>query len=375
MTPKELKRSLSTFGQLICSNDLTTIQSSSCLSLQCCQPRFHVGPHVTPGSVPIRQSLCHRKFAKALPTVKDGCVAVRAQKLLFVVVLAVVTASLAAWLFLRRGEPVYNGKPLTAWAQQYGSNNWSGRKELAREAEFAVRQIGTSSIPILLDLMRARDSDLTKRLRKHLSRKWHDALHLNDNLGRMRRIGAHGLAALGTNASAAVPALIDLATRHPDEDGRYIAVFALRTLGPAAETAIPFYVQCLTNQDNTIRNEAAVGLVRIPERIETTLPALLQYLETIELSSGWELESGVGLIGLLGTNAKPAVPRLLSLLNHPQALSASSSPSKSPTWPRKTCSTSSSSNSPPSIARCGTYSIGCRRMASWKNSRAREGIS
>src|SRR6185436_15838719 len=167
----------------------------------------------------------------------------RAQKLLFVVVLAAVTASLAAWLFLRRVEPVYNGKPLTAWAQQYGSNNWSRRKELAREAEFAIRQIGTNSIPILLDLMRARDSDLKKRLRKHLPQKWHDALHLNDDSGRMRRIGAHGLAALGTNAPAAVPALIDLATRHPDEDGRYIAVFALRTLGPATEAAIPFYVQ------------------------------------------------------------------------------------------------------------------------------------
>ena len=198
-----------------------------------------------------------------------------------VVVLVFLVATAVAWLFLRRVEPVYNGKPLTSWAQQYGSNNWSGRKELAREAEFAVQQIGTNAIPFLLDLMQARDSNLKKRLRQHVPRKWHDPLHLNDNSGKVRRMGAHGLAALGTNAPAAVPALVELATQHPDEDGRYIAVFALRTLGPAAEDAIPFYIRCLTNKDDTICNEAAVGLALIPHRHETTFPAFLKYLESI----------------------------------------------------------------------------------------------
>lgn len=240
----------------------------------------------------------------------------RTKKHVAVVGLACFLATTVAWLCLRRVEPVYNGRPLTAWARQYGSNHWNGRKEPAREAEFAVRQIGTNAIPFLLDLMRARDSALSQRLRPHVPGKWHDSLHLNDNSGHVRRMGAHGLAALGTNAPAAVPALIELATQHPDEDGRYIAVFALRTLGSAAEAAIPFYIQCLTNKDNTIRNEAAVGLALIPHRRETTLPTLLQYLESIETSSGWELDHAIRLLGYsFGTNAKPAVPRLLSLLN------------------------------------------------------------
>jgi HEAT repeat protein len=239
----------------------------------------------------------------------------RTKRFAAVVVLAFLVAAAVVWRFLRRVEPIYNGKSLTFWAQQYGSNNWSGRKELAREAEFAVRQIGTNAILFLLDLMQARDSDLKKRLRQHVPRKWHDSLHLNDNSDKVRRIGAHGLAALGTNAPAAVFPLIELARQHPNEDGRYIAVFALRTLGPAAEPAIPFYLQCLTNKDNTIRNEAAVGLARIPHRRETTLPAILKYLESIENSDGWELYSAIELLGRFGTNAKPAVPRLLSLLN------------------------------------------------------------
>jgi hypothetical protein len=89
-------------------------------------------------------------------------------------VLTLLVATAVAWPFLRRVEPLYNGKPLTFWAQQYCSNNWSGRKELAREAAFAVLQIGPNAIPFLLDLMRARDSDLKKRLRQHVPRKWHE---------------------------------------------------------------------------------------------------------------------------------------------------------------------------------------------------------
>ena len=240
----------------------------------------------------------------------------RRKRFVALVVLALLAATSVAWVFSRRVEPVYDGRPLTFWAQQYGSNNWrSGGKNLARGAEFAIQQIGTNAIPFLLDLMQAQDSDLKKRLRQHLPRTWHDQLHLKDKSGDLRRVGAHGLAALGTNAPAAVPALIKLAKQNPDVDGRYIAVFALRALGATAEAAIPFYIECLTNKDATIRNEAAVGLALIPHRRETALPALLTYLESINTSNGWELYSAIELLGRFGANAKPAVPRLLSLLN------------------------------------------------------------
>lgn len=134
-------------------------------------------------------------------------------------------------------EPTYQGKPLSGWAQQYGSNHWSGANRAAdKEAEFAIQQIGTNSIPFLLDLIRARESALKKKLRTVVPQTWHDKLRLRDNSGKVRRVGAHGLAALGTNAAAAVPALIELATNHPDDDGRYIAVFAIRTLGSRCRT-------------------------------------------------------------------------------------------------------------------------------------------
>jgi HEAT repeat protein len=216
-------------------------------------------------------------------------------------------------------QPVHNGKPLIAWAQQYGSNNWTANRAAAEEAQVAIRQIGTNSIPFLLRLMESRESSLKKRFRQVLPRKWHATLRLEDQSGDVRRIGAHGLAALGTNAPGAVPPLIELAKNHPDEDGRYLAVFALRTLGPAAEPAVPFYIQCLTNKDGTIRNEAAVGLVLIPRHWNTTFPPLLEYLESIKESRGWELPHAIQLMGQMGTNARPAVPVLTSLLSHSQA--------------------------------------------------------
>jgi len=244
----------------------------------------------------------------------------RARRLVLTIGVSALIILLAALAFFPQREPVYRGKPLTAWAQQYGSNHWSGGRVLADEAEVAIRQIDTNkSIPFLVNLMRATDTPLKKKLRRFLPGKWHAQLHLIDDSGNVTRIGAHGIAALGTNASAAVLPLIDLAKTHPEPDGRYISVFALRCIGPAAEPAIPFYIQSLTNNECTIRNDAAVGLVLIPAQWHTTAPHLFRYLEQLKISSdphrNWETMHAIQLLGQMGTNAQPAVPILLSLVN------------------------------------------------------------
>src|SRR6266850_1169351 len=89
------------------------------------------------------------------------------------------------------------------WLEYWGEAN----RAADQEAEFAIRQIGTNSIPLLLDLIRTQDPVFKKKLRSVVPQRWHDKLRLRDNSGTIRRVGAHGLAALGTNAAAAVPAL------------------------------------------------------------------------------------------------------------------------------------------------------------------------
>ena len=225
---------------------------------------------------------------------------------------------LLGWKFLYPSEPAYNGKTLTEWAQHYGSNNWrGGGGPAAREAEAAIRRIGTNSIPFLLDLIRVRDSAWKKKLREVAPRTWHARLHINDTSGSIRRIGAHGLAALGTNAPGAVPALIEIVMHHADEDGRYIAAFALRTLGSAAEPAIPFFIQCLTNKVNTIRDEAAIGLSGMHHQPEIVVPPLVRYLKFANSSgSTFECTDAIAALGKFGTNAKAAVPIMIDLLGH-----------------------------------------------------------
>lgn len=235
----------------------------------------------------------------------------------FVCVFVGITAVLA-WRSLFPPEPVYNGRTLGAWAQQYGSNYWrGGGRPAALEAQAAIRQIGTNGIPFLLDLLRVRDPEIKQKLRSVVAPSWSRRLGLDDRSGEVRRVGAHGLAALGTNAPSAVPALMEIADHHPDEDGRYTAGFALRMLNSAAEPAIPFFIQRLTNSVRIIRDDAAIGLAQIGRQPEVVVPALVRYLESVKGSTGWEVTDAIGALAHFGTNAQAATPVLLSLLNHP----------------------------------------------------------
>jgi hypothetical protein len=222
---------------------------------------------------------------------------------------------LGLWILLQR-EPSYNGKRLSDWAQQFGANNWSTNRAAAEEAKIAIQRIGTNGIPFFLDCMRKRDSILKAKLRKTFPRKWHDKLHLEEHSGDIRRVGSHGIAALGTNAALALPSLLQCATNHPDEDGRYIAVFAIRTLGPAAEPAVPFLIQCLTNSVNIIRDDAALALGYSRLSHEITIPALVRYVHFAKKSSSsFELRDAVESLARFSPNV--VFPFLLPMLDDP----------------------------------------------------------
>jgi HEAT repeat protein len=236
----------------------------------------------------------------------------------FVVMASIFVVLLATALFLYRPEPGLNGKTLTDWSQQYGSNRWSGRRELTREAQTAIRQIGPRAVPFLLDKMQARDTRFKKKMRETLPATWHANLGLKDTSSAIRRAGAHGLAALGTNAPPdVVPDLVEIATTHPEEDGRYIAVFALRNLGRVSEPAIPFLIGCLTNSTDIIREEAAVGLGVIGRQPEIVVAALMRYIESARTSpSSFEARGAISALRNFGTNARPATPLVRSFFQH-----------------------------------------------------------
>lgn len=238
------------------------------------------------------------------------------RKIILGIAAMIVGFGLVLWTMSPNAEPSYQGKSLKGWAQQYGTNHWSGiDREASWQAEAAIQAIGTNAIPFLLERMRARDSFVKQRLCRLLPPKWHGPLHLKDNSSGTRHVGAYGLAALGTNAPSAVPTLIDIASHHPDPDGRYLAVFTLRTLGPASEPAIPFLIQCLTNKVDIIRDDAALGLGTIGRQPEVCVPALVQYLEIAKTSArGYERRDAIDALSRFGTNAEAATSTILELL-------------------------------------------------------------
>jgi hypothetical protein len=208
---------------------------------------------------------------------------------------------------------------LAAWAEQFDATLMRPGVEASnREAKAAIRRIGTNSLPILLGLLRAKDSPIKARLRNHLPRPWHQRLGLVERAPDARRVGCHAFAALATNASAALPELVEIARHHPDADGRFRALFAMQYLEATAESAIPFLIQCLTNGVSEVRAGAASSLGSIQCQPEVVVPALIQHFQMANASLGQaERFVVVFALGQFGTNARSAVPLIRPLLNDP----------------------------------------------------------
>ncbi len=67
-------------------------------------------------------------------------------------ILLSVLAGLTTWQVLQVREPVSQGQPLTVWLRQYGTNHWTAGRggDLDRQAQAAIRQVGTNAIPFYL---------------------------------------------------------------------------------------------------------------------------------------------------------------------------------------------------------------------------------
>jgi hypothetical protein len=248
----------------------------------------------------------------------------RRQPRLFVCAFAAIiiaVAGLIGWAFYSR-EPSYQGKRLSIWVDEYATNYWHNNAGPAAKAQAAVRHIGPDGVPFLLDAIATKPSSLKKKLRQIFPQSWHRKLFLEDKTGDTRKMGAHGVVALGTNAPPdIIPKLMMIITNHPHRDSRHRAASALCSLGPAAEPAIPFLVKCLKSDDPAIRASAAIGLGRVQRQPDVAVPALVNYLkfciaslDTSETTS--ETYGAIMSLRITSTNARAALPLLRPLLNH-----------------------------------------------------------
>ena len=222
--------------------------------------------------------------------------------------LPLVVLGVTGWMGLRVSEPTYQGRILTLWLNQY-DKTWLFPTGVAhRQAQSAIREIGTNALPLLLQWNTARDSLLKKRLMQIAGEQsllrfpWHseDDFHA---------LADTGFAALGPIAAPAVPALIRQLERS-DDSVRVAALFDLMWIGPAAQDAVPIVVKCLQDTNCLIRFRATRCLATIHCRADLAVPALVQCLS----QPGVPTRDALIALGQFGKGAKTAVPALLSLL-------------------------------------------------------------
>jgi len=218
-----------------------------------------------------------------------------------------------AWQLLREREPVYQGRPLSAWLEQYGTNQWSlGQNgELEKQAETAIRQIGTNALPMLLERLRARDTRLKQVMMIWMQKQ--KLVHFNfksANQCHVEAVAAYEV--LGPLASAQVHSLIDVLSNDSSPVVRYGAASALGDIGPEAKLAAPALCRATKDSNPTIRNNSFWALSRILPDPELTIPVLIAGLDDTDRTAR---ENAAIALGRYGQQAKAAVPALVRTLS------------------------------------------------------------
>jgi len=237
--------------------------------------------------------------------------AVRKTRRYLLVALLLAVLGFVSWLILSQPrEPVYQGKPLSYWCEQYSASRWLyPTNEPDKQAETAIRTIGTNAVPTLLRMFKATDSKLKLKLfelaaKQHLVViKWKSAQLLHYE-------ALHGLFALGTDAQSAVPDLVEIYNeRH------LLGILDLFSfMGPAAADAVPRLVQETSDTNYNVRFSALRALGQIHARPDLTVPVLTKSLRDPVLEIQGTAAAG---LAAFGTDAKSAVPELIKALADP----------------------------------------------------------
>jgi HEAT repeat protein len=230
-------------------------------------------------------------------------------------VLLVVVGSVIAWQVLRLREPVYQGKTLNAWLQEYvaADNQFPVTEEKAaslRRAGDGIRRIGTNALPFLVQMARAKDSPFKRFITAAARNQSLIRVHLRTDK-EIRDLAVVGFYALGPIGKDAVPVLVELLNGQ-DRDVRLIGADCLGNIGPDAKVAVPALLSFLNNTSRDVRFATTVNLGRIHMDAALVVPILITNLT----KSNAILPITINVLGKFEQEAKPATFALLQFLNH-----------------------------------------------------------
>jgi len=160
-------------------------------------------------------------------------------------------------------EPVYEGKPVSYWIRGLGSKQVTHNEACNK----AFHQIGTNAVPVLIEMLRTRDSK-SKLWLEHLCDK-QSLVRYHFKSAEEDRISAFlGFSELGPLAQPAIPALINLLG---DEEVSEDAARSLVAIGAAAVEPL---ISTLTNRDPKTRIAAIEVLGEMGPVSRRAVPAL-----------------------------------------------------------------------------------------------------
>ena len=210
-------------------------------------------------------------------------VAVKKSRLLTALVVAGLFGVVALIYLTRPHEPVYNGQPVSYWVRGLGSKHVTHNAASNK----AFHHIGTNALPVLIKMLRTKDSKV---------KLWLMDLYYKQSLVRHHFTVAEadrtsaflGFSELGPLAKPAVPALIDLLA---DEE---ISEDAARALAAIGSEAVEPLISALTNRNQKIRLGAIAALGGVGSNAPQAMPALSRCLgdeqSTIQLAAAAALK-------------------------------------------------------------------------------------
>src|SRR5438128_866452 len=229
-----------------------------------------------------------------------------------VVLLAVITV--AVFFALRPREPVYEGRRLSQWLDQYEAS-FLAQDQTKEQARSAISRIGTNALPALLWMVSAEDSALKQKLLTLAEKQ-------SMVLLRMRRDdfyhakASFGFAALGPIAKPAVPSLIVLLSDKGPKV-RAAAANALAGIGPEAEDAVPALLPCLDDRNNGIlQMQAMLALAAIHKKAELAVLVLIEYVDGSRKEWNYAVFA-MQALALYGETAKTAIPAIQQFVDDP----------------------------------------------------------
>ena len=226
--------------------------------------------------------------------------------------LVVAVATLAISQARIDHEPIYRGRALSVWLQAYDPASRHGRGSPQwNEADKAVRQIGDKSIPLLLRMLRAKDSKLKLEAIALAQRQNVVRVHFVP-AGVRNTEASRAFVALGEAAKDAVPRLMEIYTEHISLQSMNATEEALGWIGPAAKSAIPLLLEAATNSNNKVMASALWALGEIHAEPQLCIPELIRGLNDRD---AWTQISAAHALGMFGADAQAAVPALTQLAN------------------------------------------------------------